>query len=329
MKASVIIATYKRPAYLEKCLESILNQEKPPEQLIVVTRENDLNSISVINKFIKKQDTRSLINHILVSTPGIVAAENQGLQAATGDIVCFIDDDAIAPKNWIKDTVKHYELDNKIGGVGGPVISCVDGKPLIEYTKIFAMMTWYGKRITNSTKIPENIQEVDFLRGANMSFRRSLVEAFDENLLPYWRRFEDDICLSIKEKGYKILCDPNMRVFHYETPDHKKLSIDTTRETIIGLHHNSILVKLKHSKGFKKIVCVLYEFMWGDITTPGFFQFLAYSIKLRNRWKLYECFFAMIGKIKGGWKYMRTHNKILLQFAERWNTIQKIIGKKD
>jgi len=299
MKVSVIIPTYNRPVYLEKCIESLLKQKRAPEEIILVVRSDDMPTYKMLEKYHARPSVSSLIKLIKVIKAGIVYAENQGLKAAAGDIVCFIDDDALASDNWIFDIVRHYEHDPLIGGVGGPAVTVINDNPVIEYTDIFSMMTWFGKRITNTTKIPRAVQEVDLLRGTNMSFRRGLLTGFDEHLLPYWRRFEDDVCLLIKEKGYKLICDPALIVCHSETATCAGAGRDNTPETITGLHHNSIYVKLKHLKGIRKIAAVLYEFVWGDVTSPGFFQIIGYDIK-HPAWSSFSRLaYAMIGKVKG------------------------------
>ena len=299
MRVSVIISTYNRPAYLEKCIGSLLKQRRMPEEIIAVVRPDDMATYEMLERYKRGTAPAPPIKLIKASEPGIVYAENCGLREAHGDIVCFIDDDATASDNWIADMVRHYEREPSIGGVGGPVIPVINGAPVIEYTNIFSRMTWFGKRITNNTKIPVEVQEVDLLRGANMSFRRDLLAGFDEHLLPYWRRFEDDASLSVKEKGYRLICDPALKVFHFEAVTHAGAGIDKTPETIIGLHHNSIYVKLKHIKGLRKIAAVLYEFIWGDITSPGFFQILGYGVKYRAWRSFSELAYAMIGKVKG------------------------------
>ncbi len=299
MKTAVIIPTYKRPAHLEKCVESLLKQSRMPEEIIVVARSDNIATRKMLKEYQARAPSSLLIELIEIERSGIVYAENQGLKAATGDIVCFLDDDVTAPENWIADIVTYYERDPSVGGVGGPVIMVIDGNPVIEYTDIFSMMTWFGKRITNTTKIPAGLQEVDLLRGANMSFRRDLLAGFDEHLLPYWRRFEDDACLSVKGKGYRLICDPALKVLHFESVTHAGAGIDKTPETIIGLHHNSVYVKLKHLKGPRKIAALLYEFVWGDAASPGFFQFLGYGVK-HHSWRPFsELAYAMIGKVKG------------------------------
>lgn len=304
MQASVIIPTYKRPEYLGKCLKSLLAQSVLPEEIIVVRHSDDADTAALMAVIRKNHQRGNLIKDILVSKLDIVCSENQGLELAKGDIVCFIDDDAVACENWIELIIRHYQADFHIGGVGGPVLPYVDSEPLLEYTDEFAKITWLGRRVTNSTKIPYHCSEVHMLRGANMSFRRSLFGTFDENLLPYWRRFEDDVCFAIRNKGYKIIADPEVRVFHYEVPVKDLKSRDDSPLRIIGLHHNSVYVKLKHFKGIRKICSLTYDFLWGDDTAPGALAFCIQAVKRLNINMLRLLLYAMIGKTKGVLTYM-------------------------
>jgi GT2 family glycosyltransferase len=304
-KTSVIIPTYKRPARLKKCVESLLAQSKMPDEIIIVARPDDAAARKIFEECRTKAGGLLSIKFTEVTELGIICAENHGLKAVTGDIVCFLDDDAVAPVNWIDGILGHYDRDPSVGAVGGPVVAVINGNPVIEYTDTFSRMTWFGKRITNSAMIPVCVQEVDLLRGANMSFRRGLLTAFDERLLPYWRRFEDDVCLAVKEKGYRIICDPKLMVSHYGAETHAETGMDKTPETIIGLHHNSIYIKLKHIRGLRKIAAFFYEFVWGDVTSPGFCQIFGYGVKHRSRRSFSELGYAMIGKVKGAVTYFR------------------------
>lgn len=305
LKVSVIIPTYKRPELLEQCLQSLFTQKQLPDEIILVITKDDYLTVLTVKKFKENHNSGEIINQVLIDKQDIVYAENQGLKCAKGEIVCFIDDDALASDNWISGIVKHYQDDHNVGGVGGPVIPFINGEAIIEYTQIFSRMNWYGRRNTNTSKVPFNLQEVDFIQGANMSFRRSLVKSFDENLLPYWRRFEDDACLFIKEAGYKIISDPSLRVLHIETAENKQSQRDMIPQRIIGLHHNSIYIKLKHIKGVKKIACIIYEFAWGDDTAPGFMPLIIYGIKYGKSKKIKELLYALIGKIRGVHTYLK------------------------
>lgn len=310
MKTSVIIPTFARPALLEKCLLSLFGQTQLPDECILVTIENDTETKDAIKRVAQANGQDARIKIITVTERNIVRAENEGLKAAHGEIVCFIDDDATAPDNWIKDIVSHFAADPLIGGVGGPVINMVNNKPLIEYTNVFARVTWFGKRITNSTKIPQKALYTDLLRGANMSFRRKLLTGFDENLLPYWRRFEDDACYYIRKLGYRLLCDPRLAVLHAEKKSPYDTQVDRTPETIIGLHHNSTYVTLKHCRGIYKIVAFLFEFVWGDDTSPGLVPLFAMAIKYRERTSLTTLRYALAGKLRGVWTYTKFLSKL-------------------
>lgn len=305
MRVSVLIPTYGRPEYLKRCIDSLVKQTRLPDEIILITMEDDLNTQSAIKNIKTNFKAGILLKEERVFRRNIVQAENKGLAGSTGEIICLIDDDACAADNWIKDILQHYLNDAKVGAAGGPVIPMIEDKPVLEYTDIFAKISWYGKRITASTKIPRLVQEADFLRGCNMSFRRRLTAGFDENLLPYWRRFEDDLCFSIKEQGYKIIVDPKLRVFHYQAQENKKYLVDNTPRTIIGLHHNSIYVKIKHLKGVNRIACIIYEFSWGDDTTPGILAIILYGIKHCQPGKLREAVFVLAGKLKGILTYLK------------------------
>ena len=296
MRLSVIIATYQRREFLAACLDSLSRQSRVPDEVIVVTVASDSASRNFLGEYMR---AHAMVREAVTGRPDIVAAENAGLKEASGDIVCFIDDDAVAPVTWVEMIARRYDDDPSLGGVGGPVIPVVGGKPVIEATAVFARMNWYGKRVSNSSKVPLAVQEVDFLRGANMSFRKELVRGFDTRLLPYWRRFEDDVCLSIKEQGFRIICDPALQVLHFQAPEGREL-VDKSRETAIGLHHNSLYVKLKHTKGgARKLACALFEFTWGDETTPGCLQIIWHGLAHGKMGCFRETGLAFKGKIRG------------------------------
>ncbi|MBU0502981.1 MAG: glycosyltransferase family A protein [Candidatus Omnitrophota bacterium] len=304
MNVSVIVPTYKRSQYLRRCLESLLKQVYHPLEIILAISADDQETCAAIEEIRESVDNSGVIQQVVVDKQNIVYAENHGLEIARGEIVCFIDDDAFAPDDWISSIVVDFESDPNTGGVGGPIIPFIDGAAVIKYTDSFARMSWWGRRNNNTDKIPYRLEEVYSLRGANMSFKRELLGFFDENLLPYWRRFEDDVCLTIRGKGYKIISDPKVRVFHHQVTTDRESVVDKTKEMIIGLHHNSIYVKLKHFKGLRKIAMVCCELFLGDKTCPGIFPVIFYGIRHLRPQKFLESIYALTGKIKGVKTYL-------------------------
>ncbi len=165
MKITVLVATYKRPRFLEKCLAALDAQTRKPDEIVVVVRPEDTETLAVLS-----EREEAGIQLALVKEPGIVAAENRGLRQATSDVVCLIDDDAEALPGWLERIEAHYE-NERVGAVGGPSVPFVDGKPVHLLTSGKCLVkTWYGRHIGNSDRIPGEIRNVHVLRGCNMSF---------------------------------------------------------------------------------------------------------------------------------------------------------------
>ncbi len=300
MKLSVIVASYKRPDFLVKCIDSFSAQTRKPDEFIVVIRPEDTESEKVINERL------SNVKKVYVREPGVVLAENAGLQAASGDIICFIDDDAIAESHWLERIEQRYQ-DKTIGAVGGPVIRMVNDQPIIKYCRHWRKIFWFGLNVGDSESIPKNLQEVHALRGCNMSFRKELMKPFDTNLRGYWR-FEDDETMIVIEKGYKAVCDPDILVYHYAAPvqvEYRRSSLDKT--SIICAEHNNTYVFLKHRRLFHSIPFLLFTFLCGDIHNVGFFMLIAHFIH-RPRFAVFTNWlpWAFQGKWQGIQTYFRT-----------------------
>lgn len=205
---SVVICTYDRSKYLEKCIESIEKQTYPYFEIIIVNGPSTDETIQVLEKYPKiKVVMQEKLN-------GLSFARNLGIEASDGEIIAFIDDDAVADSNWINYLVKGYKSES-IGGVGGPVFD-ITGE-------------WYQFKNGYISKagIPSFINEKDlnynnpkgeffnYVMGTNSSFRKSAlydIGLFDETIKYYID--ETDVCVRMIKSGYKIKHLDNPIVFH-------------------------------------------------------------------------------------------------------------------
>jgi len=88
---SVIVATRGRPELLRRAVRSILRQDYPGEiHLTVVFDQTELDALDDINVPDTGRSLRTLTN---VRSPGLAGARNTGIQAATGVLIAFCDDD--------------------------------------------------------------------------------------------------------------------------------------------------------------------------------------------------------------------------------------------
>ena len=92
---SVIVPVYKVEAYLDKCVQSIVDQTYSKLEIILVDDGSPDNCPAMCDVWAKK-DSRVKVIH--KPNGGVSEARNAGLAAATGDSVCFIDpDDYVSP----------------------------------------------------------------------------------------------------------------------------------------------------------------------------------------------------------------------------------------
>ena len=117
MNISVVICTYteKRWDTLVASISSVQRQSMSPFEIIVVSDNNPALATRLRAQY---RDITVAEND---GTRGISAARNVGVALASGDIVAFIDDDAIAAPDWLTQLARHYE-DRRVLGVGGNVL---------------------------------------------------------------------------------------------------------------------------------------------------------------------------------------------------------------
>jgi len=153
------------------------------------------------------------VNIIINTQPGLSEARNLGIRSARGEVIVFIDDDAIADKYYTSNFIKNYD-DEKVIGVYGKIFP--KGKP--SYPE---ELYWIGG-FTNKGFSEERC-EVRNGYGCNMSFRRDVFEKvglFNTKFGRIGKKLStcEETEFSIKAlnffNGSKIIYDPSVVVHH-------------------------------------------------------------------------------------------------------------------
>lgn len=201
MKFSLIVATIGRTLELEKLLGSLATQSHPDFEVLVVDQNVSDDLGSMVSKYSKIMTIRWLR-----SKPGLSRARNVGLKQATGEIVCFPDDDCWYPKDLLRSVHSKFVADSGIGGVTGLPVNPA-GRPL------------YG----NWSKKAQNVNTLNVWACAisiTIFLSRQLVEDvadFDETLgagAEWFSGEETDYLIRAISKGYRILYDPKITCIH-------------------------------------------------------------------------------------------------------------------
>lgn len=97
---SIIVPVYNVEAYIERCLNSLVNQTCSCDYEIVVVNDGTKdNSMAIVYKFAKKHKNIVIINQ---ENKGISGARNTGIANASGEYVAFVDSDDYVSEDYIK-----------------------------------------------------------------------------------------------------------------------------------------------------------------------------------------------------------------------------------
>ncbi len=233
---SVVIVTYHRAQDLEECLDSLFEMRTPPYEVIVVDSRSTDGTPEIAERY--------PLRFISIEEKSMVKARNVGLMHAEGDIVAYVDDDALFDENWSTYVVEPFK-ERSIGGAAGRVLPVGNDSTLSMAGEFGAIGKVYdnGLVLGNFDVPTEHPIEIDTVIGCNMSFRKSLLietGGFDENLRGNCYRDDTDMSLRIKKLGYKLIYNPRAVVWH------KYKGKTVTREWMYWTVYNHTYFYLKH-----------------------------------------------------------------------------------
>jgi GT2 family glycosyltransferase len=267
---TVLICSWRRPAELCEALSGVLSQTRPADQILVVVRPDDTPSREVLAR------SPEGVREVLVERPGISAARNAGLAVATGDVVFYLDDDAVPHPNWIQATLRHYESDSTIGAVGGRDLLRHATDRFIGVGASVGVVNRYGRFIGLHHTGSGTAREVDFLKGANMSFRRQWFpdlrpeSALRGDGIEYHE--ETSIALAIKHLGYKVIYDPQIKVDHNEGRRYGDQRSSPAGRALFDRARNRTYLCVKYMPAGRSSRYLAYSLLVGSRDIPGLFS---------------------------------------------------------
>lgn len=106
---SIIVPVYNSSRYLDECLDSLVNQSLYEIEIICVNDASTDDSLSIIQKWAKKDDRIKVINSPVNRNVG--GARNLGIKAAVGDYIGFVDSDDYVSKDLYKTLIDASQRD--------------------------------------------------------------------------------------------------------------------------------------------------------------------------------------------------------------------------
>jgi glycosyltransferase involved in cell wall biosynthesis/GT2 family glycosyltransferase len=213
MKVSIVINTYNRMHTLPMALDGIQRLRYPLIEVIVVNGP----STDGTGEYLRKNwaDKIKILN---CDEPNLSKSRNIGIMAVAGEIVAFIDDDAVPEPDWLDNIVPLYK-DPCVGAVGG-------------FVRDNSGVSFQAKYIHSGRDGFSNCQEngpvhnntgnlFNGMIGVNSTFRRTAlleIGGFDEEYAYFLD--ETDVCARLIQSGYKIETSPTAEVHHKYAASH-------------------------------------------------------------------------------------------------------------
>lgn len=110
IKISIIVPVYNTGQYLERCLNSVINQNFKEIEIIIINDCSTDNSLDIIKKYMQIDKRIVLINK--EKNGGLSAARNSGIEIAKGEYILHIDSDDWIEQNYFRDMYE-YAIKNK------------------------------------------------------------------------------------------------------------------------------------------------------------------------------------------------------------------------
>jgi GT2 family glycosyltransferase len=209
MKISVIIPVFNQIEFTLKCLESLARHD-PVHEIIVVDNGSTDSTAEQLNIL---QDAVTVITND--TNRGFAIACNQGAEAATGNILFFLNNDTIVHPGFTRMVLM---LENTEVGVVGPKLvypdlSIQSAGIAVDFDRPLGLEAW-NLRI-DWTDEPTDVFAVS---GAALATRKETFEilgGFDQD---YWNGYEDvDFCLTCIFSGYRNIYYPRSVITHFES----------------------------------------------------------------------------------------------------------------
>ncbi|MEU1103692.1 glycosyltransferase [Streptomyces tibetensis] len=176
---SVVVATRERAGQLARALDSLLAQDHPRFEIVVV----DNAPVTSETRELVERKYAERVRYVREPVPGLAAAHNAGLDAVGGEVVAFTDDDVVADPRWLTELTAPFAADPGLGCSTGLILPArltTPAQVLLEshggFAKGFTPRTYDPARPPGDEPLfPFTAGR--FGSGANMAFRTAVLRS--------------------------------------------------------------------------------------------------------------------------------------------------------
>ncbi len=248
MKTSLVITTYNNPLALEKVVASILNQDRPPDEVLIADDGSADATASVVKNFAKKAPFPVI--HVWQEDRGFRLAKirNEAIKKTSGDYLIILDGDCVVNRHFVSNHLRLAERGCFIQGkrilVNKDTVSFFDHCSANSIRSLLSMAAM--GRISNihhlvyfPSRNAFRNRKLKGIKGCNMSFFKEdivAVNGYNEDFVE-WGNEDSELACRFFKYGLKKKVHPFMAIcFHLWHPTNKLVT-----------HCNKLLMSLTMS----------------------------------------------------------------------------------
>jgi len=221
MNLSVVIVTYNSEKFISRCLDSLLGEREESDfEIIVVDNASEDGTVGLIDD----PQIHLIRNERNI---GFARAANQGVKAAEGEKVLFLNPDTVMKEGVIHYLSRYLENNNRVGAVGCRTEDLLgEIKPSFgHFPSLSREIAWaLGlRKLFGHADYPHfwnqgrfySRRAVDWVSGACLMTRKDVLEKVGFFSEEYFMYFEDiDLCRRIKDADYEVFYLGDISIVH-------------------------------------------------------------------------------------------------------------------
>lgn len=227
LQISAIICTHNRDTYLGAAIDSLLVQELGKEFEVIVV---DNGSSDTTRTVVEQRLSHPRLQYIYEPVIGLSVARNTGARVARGEILAYLDDDAVASPGWLQVLASAYSSNEKLAIAGGKVT--------LLWQPDLQPPPWLSPGLAGNLGAYDLGDKILYIdkpgltpRGLNYSIRRTFLEqigGFDPQLGRIGKNLLSNEELQMTElalqQGWQVAYLPQAVVAHNVSPERLKRS---------------------------------------------------------------------------------------------------------
>ena len=229
IKISAIICTHDRQDYLARAIDSLLAQDFSGDshsedfsyEVILVNNASQDRTAEIAQTYLEHLQFRYIYEPVL----GLSTARNTGAAAAQGEIIAYLDDDAVASPGWLGVLYQAFERDARLAIAGGKVTLILPDQQSLPWWISPDLAGNLGAYDLGETEL-EILQPGFTPRGLNYAMRREFWQTMGgfavnlgrkgKNLLSNEEVYATELAL---QQGWRVRYLPQALVAHQVVPE--------------------------------------------------------------------------------------------------------------